>query len=125
LQVRFRDFLAALATPIYVCYALRPVIADVNFAGRDRPELAGSRRLRGSPDRPAVWHDSVQRRDAACMLHDPARHEPLLSIAWDEGQARATIEHIVHDTEARFSAGTAMYSYTLRPTPACGDFLAH
>jgi len=40
------------------------------------------------------------------MLHDPARHEPLLSIAWDEGQARATIEYIVNDTEARFSAGT-------------------
>ena len=40
------------------------------------------------------------------MLHDPARHEPLLSIAWDEGKARATIEHIVRDTEARFSDST-------------------
>ena len=40
------------------------------------------------------------------MLYDQGRHEPLLSIAWDEGQARATIKHIVGDTEARFSAGT-------------------
>jgi hypothetical protein len=40
------------------------------------------------------------------MLHDPARHEPLLSIAWDEGKARTTIEHIVRDTEAHFSDST-------------------
>lgn len=37
------------------------------------------------------------------MLHDPARHEPLRDIAWDERRARATIAHIVADTEARFS----------------------
>jgi hypothetical protein len=40
------------------------------------------------------------------MLYDPTRHEPLRSIAWDEGRARAAIEHIVSDTEARFSADT-------------------
>jgi hypothetical protein len=40
------------------------------------------------------------------MLHDPARHEPLKSIAWDEGQARAMIERIVRDTERGFSPGT-------------------
>ena len=37
------------------------------------------------------------------MLHDPTRHEPLRTLSWDEGQARATIGRIVADTEARFS----------------------
>lgn len=37
------------------------------------------------------------------MLFDPARHEPCASTAWSESHARATIEHIVRDTEARFS----------------------
>lgn len=37
------------------------------------------------------------------MLHDPARHEPLRPLAWDEGQVRAAIEHIVRDTELRFT----------------------
>lgn len=50
MQVRFRDFLAALATPIYVCYALRAVIADVNFGGRKRPELARSRPVESNCD---------------------------------------------------------------------------
>jgi lantibiotic modifying enzyme len=40
------------------------------------------------------------------MLHDPARHEPLLPIAWNEDRARSAIAHIVKDTEARFEAGT-------------------
>jgi len=35
------------------------------------------------------------------MLHDPTRHEPLRPLAWDEGQVRAAIEHIVRDTESR------------------------
>jgi Lanthionine synthetase C-like protein len=38
------------------------------------------------------------------MLYDPARHEALQAIPWDEGRVRAAIEHIVADTEARFSA---------------------
>jgi len=38
------------------------------------------------------------------MLHDPARHEPLLRLEWDEHRARASIERIVRDAEQRFSA---------------------
>ena len=37
------------------------------------------------------------------MLHDPARHEALLTRAWDESLARGTIERIVRDTEKRCS----------------------
>ncbi len=37
------------------------------------------------------------------MLYDPARHEPLRLLAWDEGQVRAAIAHIVADTESRFA----------------------
>jgi hypothetical protein len=33
-------FPAAFATPRYVCCALRPVIPDEKFLGRDRPALA-------------------------------------------------------------------------------------
>ena len=40
------------------------------------------------------------------VLHNPARHEPLNSVTWDEEQVRAAIEHVVSDTEARFSAAT-------------------
>jgi len=37
------------------------------------------------------------------MLYEPARHETLRPIRWDESAARQTIERIVADTEARFS----------------------
>ena len=37
------------------------------------------------------------------MLYDPARHERCLATAWSEARARAAIEHIVRDTETRFS----------------------
>ena len=37
------------------------------------------------------------------MLYDAERHEALQATAWDEGRVRAAIEHIVADTEARFS----------------------
>lgn len=37
------------------------------------------------------------------MLYEPARHEPLRPLSWDEGQVRAIIERIVRDTEARFT----------------------
>ena len=37
------------------------------------------------------------------MLHDPARHEALLPIAWDEPRVRATIARIVDATAAAFS----------------------
>jgi hypothetical protein len=37
------------------------------------------------------------------MLYDPSRHEPLQSLEWDEGVAAAAIQHIVRDTEARFT----------------------
>lgn len=36
------------------------------------------------------------------MLYDPARHEALRLQPWDEARARAAIESIVADTEARF-----------------------
>lgn len=35
------------------------------------------------------------------MLHDPARHEALVPRAWDAARARAAIERIVRDAEAR------------------------
>ncbi len=37
------------------------------------------------------------------MLYDPTRHETLRSIPWDEARVRAVIEHIVRDTEERYS----------------------
>ena len=37
------------------------------------------------------------------MLHDPARHEPLKAIVWDESRARGCIKHIVSDAEDRFT----------------------
>ena len=37
------------------------------------------------------------------MLHDPARHEALQPIAWDEARVRAAIVQIAADTERRFS----------------------
>ncbi|MDE2275478.1 MAG: LanC-like protein [Burkholderiales bacterium] len=36
-------------------------------------------------------------------LFDPARHEPLQPIAWSEAAARAAIQRIVADTEARYA----------------------
>jgi hypothetical protein len=40
------------------------------------------------------------------MLHDPARHEPLLALEWNEALAREAIAHVVADTDARFSPET-------------------
>ena len=40
------------------------------------------------------------------MLHDPARHETLRDIAWDEAHVRATITRIVDATVAAFSPDT-------------------
>ena len=40
------------------------------------------------------------------MLHDPARHQALRPIAWDEAHVRATISHIVDATVAAFSPQT-------------------
>jgi hypothetical protein len=37
------------------------------------------------------------------LLYDPARHEALRPLAWDEDRVRRAIAHIVADTEARFS----------------------
>ena len=37
------------------------------------------------------------------MLYDPARHEALQEIAWDEGRVRGFIQHIVADAESRFT----------------------
>ena len=52
------------------------------------------------------------------MLHDPARHEPLRPLPWDESQARAAIQRIVLDTEARF---TEDGYWPLHPLDAEGD----
>ena len=52
------------------------------------------------------------------MLHDPARHEPLRPLPWDEGEARAAVTHIVLDTEARF---TEAGYWPLHPLDAEGD----
>jgi hypothetical protein len=52
------------------------------------------------------------------LLHDPARHEPLRPLPWDESQARAVIHHIVLDTEARF---TEDGYWPLHPLDAEGD----
>jgi hypothetical protein len=38
------------------------------------------------------------------MLFEPARHETLRTLDWDEQSARRIIGRIVHDAEARFSA---------------------
>lgn len=39
------------------------------------------------------------------MLYDPARHEPLQPISWDEDRVRALIQRIVSDTEQHFVPG--------------------
>jgi len=39
------------------------------------------------------------------VLFDPARHEPLAPIAWDESRARAMIERIAADTAAHYADG--------------------
>jgi len=38
------------------------------------------------------------------MLHDPSRHEPLRTIAWDEARVRATIARIVDETGRELGA---------------------
>lgn len=45
------------------------------------------------------------------MLHDPARHEALVDTAWDAGEARALIDHIVAATEAAFDPATGWPSH--------------
>jgi hypothetical protein len=52
------------------------------------------------------------------MLYDPARHEPLLDIAWDEAHARAAVARIVEDTEQRFAEHGA---WPMHPLDADGD----
>jgi hypothetical protein len=52
------------------------------------------------------------------MLYDPARHETLQAIAWDEARVRAAIEHIVRDTEARYSPDRY---WPLHPRDVNGD----
>jgi len=52
------------------------------------------------------------------MLYDPARHEPLQPIEWDEGIAAAAIQRIVRDTEARFTPAT---HWPLHPLDAQGS----
>ncbi len=37
------------------------------------------------------------------LLYDPARHEQLRPIPWDESQVLTAIEYIVADTESRFT----------------------
>jgi Lanthionine synthetase C-like protein len=72
-----------------------------------------------SPRRAAIWQDLAPRkgRYIAGVLFDPARHEPLLPIAWDEGRVRTAIAHIVNDTESRFSASAY---WPIHPSDADG-----
>lgn len=53
------------------------------------------------------------------MLYEPARHEPLRPLRWDESLARAAIERIAADAEARF---TADRYWPLHPLDAQGAF---
>jgi len=52
------------------------------------------------------------------MLHDPARHQSLIELRWDEQRARDAIGRIVADTQARFSADTY---WPMHPRDAEGD----
>jgi len=54
------------------------------------------------------------------MLHDPARHEPLRAIGWDEARACALIGRIVDATEAQF-AGEAFWPLHPRDADDDGD----
>jgi lantibiotic modifying enzyme len=47
------------------------------------------------------------------MLFDPARHEKLLPIEWDENRVRAAIAHIAGNIEARYSEGPYWPSHPL------------
>ena len=51
------------------------------------------------------------------MLFDPARHEALLPIDWDEVRVRATIARIARDIEARYSETTywPLHPHDLEP----------
>ena len=49
------------------------------------------------------------------MLYDPARHEPLRPVAWDESRARTAIARVVADTEAAFVPATG---WPLHPNDA-------
>ncbi|MDP2007234.1 MAG: LanC-like protein [Rubrivivax sp.] len=50
-------------------------------------------------------------------LWDPARHETLQGGAWDEARARACIQHIVAEAEARFSPETWWPQHPLDADP--------
>lgn len=45
------------------------------------------------------------------MLYDPSRHETLLALDWDAGQARATITRIVNATVAAYAPGAYWPKY--------------
>ena len=52
------------------------------------------------------------------MLHDPARHEALAPIAWDEARVRATIARIVDETVHAFSPDTLWPAHPRDLAPA-------
>jgi Lanthionine synthetase C-like protein len=52
------------------------------------------------------------------MLYDPARHEALQAMAWNEDEVRSAIDHIVADTEKRFSSE---HLWPLHPRDVDGD----
>jgi hypothetical protein len=56
-------------------------------------------------------------------LYDPARHEPLTPVPWDEGRARGMIERIVRDTERAFSPDTWWPAH--KKDSDHGDIAAH
>jgi hypothetical protein len=47
------------------------------------------------------------------MLFDPARHEPLEPVAWDEQRVRETISRIIDDTSAAFTPDTLWPAHPL------------
>jgi hypothetical protein len=58
------------------------------------------------------------------VIFDPGRHEPLRTLGWDAGAARATIERIVEGTEEAFLPGQGWPAHRLdmkkNPAPLQG-----
>src|SRR6476659_4556732 len=84
---------------------IRIVSSWVMLAKRGDSALGGECSANSGFQRKGGWI-SDHRVRLSSMLHDPSRHEPLRDLPWDEARARATIRHIVADTEAHFSPDT-------------------
>ena len=97
--------LATLATSSYLCCASTPAIRSVNFAGRDRPELADScgseRSRRGivSTPNPIVLVDSAG-KVAARPLNDT-----VMLITISSGVAAPALIRPIYDADRRTASG--------------------